>query len=46
MEPIILYVLLTKLGHHPWNEPEAVEYLKKVDEKYGSTLATANMHKH
>ncbi|KAJ8329858.1 hypothetical protein BDV3_004036 [Batrachochytrium dendrobatidis] len=32
------------LNHHPWEEPKMIAYLEKVDKKYGSHLATSNMH--
>ncbi|KAJ1547155.1 hypothetical protein HK405_006538 [Cladochytrium tenue] len=32
--------------HHPWEEPRMLAYLEEVDKKYGSSLATDNIHGH
>ncbi|KAJ3089236.1 hypothetical protein HK102_006847 [Quaeritorhiza haematococci] len=34
------------LHHHAWEEPEMIHYLEQVDKKWGTNLATANMHHH
>lgn len=34
------------LHKHAWEEPKHIEYLKKVDAKFGTHYATDNMHHH
>eukprot|EP00842_Homolaphlyctis_polyrhiza_P001552 jgi/Hompol1/2398/HPOL_005983-RA len=34
------------LGHHSWTDPKVIAYLEKVDRRFGSSLATDNMHHH
>ena len=34
------------MGHHPWEDPKVLEYLEKVDEKYGTRLSKDNIHHH
>jgi hypothetical protein len=34
------------LHKHSWEEPKVIEYLEKVDKKFGTRYAIDNMHHH
>jgi hypothetical protein len=34
------------MGHHPWEDEKVLQYLEKVDEKYGTRYSKDNLHHH